>query len=195
MKMFFGQSLSENVSYTRSLRTLSTALQCITGSVFLGLMSQFSVQLPFTPVPITLQTFALFLLILAQGKKKASYSVILYLMQATLGLPVLNGGLVNPAWMLSPTAGYLIGFLGCTYVGGYMLERKRNPGFGWTLFSLACGQSVLFLMGTAYLSYFVGLNNAFTLGVAPFLLGAVLKLCSASCASKPINSVAEYLSK
>jgi biotin transport system substrate-specific component len=197
MKNFSLQSISQNSVYTsRYTQYAVTSLQCVAGSVFLGLMSQFSVMLPFTPIPITLQTFALFMLIIAQGQRKASYSVILYLVQASVGLPVLYGGIANPAWMLFPTAGYLIGFLACTIVAGYLLEKKENPGVLWTLFSLTCGQVALYTLGTAYLSYFVGVNQAFALGVAPFLVGAIVKLSAAACSVKPIQFVSDrFLNK
>lgn len=187
MKVNFEQSISENLISSKSAGFLSTALQCVMGSIFLGLMSQFSVTLPFTPVPITMQTFALFLLIMAQGQKKATYSVLLYLAQASVGLPVLNGGMANPLWMVSPTAGYLVGFLACTIIGGYLYERKSTPGFAWTMISLCSGQIALFSLGTIYLSTFVGADNALALGVVPFLVGALLKLLAASCAAKPIQ--------
>lgn len=193
MRMIFEQSISENSVYDKLLSYASTALFCIAGSIFMGLMSQFTLDLPFTPVPLNLQTFALFLLIIAQGKKKATYSILLYLAQASMGLPVLSGGSSNPLWIILPSAGYLLGFVGCSYVAGYILEMKQKPGFAWTLLSLFCGQVVLYLMGTAYLSWFVGVNQAYALGVAPFLFGAIVKVTAASCTAKPVNFVKSQL--
>ncbi|MEC7838672.1 MAG: biotin transporter BioY [Chlamydiota bacterium] len=171
---------------------LSTAY-CVIGSVFLSLMSQLSLPLPFTPVPLTLQTLALFLLVIAQGKVKSSISVILYLVQASAGLPVLAGGLVNPLWILSPTAGYLVGFLAFTLTAGYLLEMKKNPGMLWTGLSLVCGQTAVYTLGTVYLANFIGIAKAVELGVTPFLLGAAIKLLCATCFSKPINYISEQV--
>ncbi len=171
----------------RQGQLLTSSIHCVVGSVFLALMSQIALPLPFTPVPITMQTFALFLLVISQGQKKATVSTLLYLAQATLGLPVLAGGVANPLWAFCASAGYLFGFVGFTLVAGYLMELKKQPGVMWTAFSLACGQMVLLAMGTLYLSSFVGLDKAFQLGVFPFLTGIAFKLASASCASKPIN--------
>lgn len=157
------------------------------GSIFLALMAQVSINLPFTPVPISMQSLAVFLLVLAQGKNKATGSVVLYLAQATIGLPVLAGGIANPLWIMFPTAGYLVGFVGCAWVAGYLLEKKENSGFFWCLTSLVAGTLVLYLLGTAHLSLFVGWDNAFQLGVLPFLSGSVIKLLAAASAKKPIS--------
>lgn len=189
MKIVNAQSITQNPAGSQLHRTTATFLQCLAGGIFIGLMAQFSVPLPFSPIPITLQTFALYTLIIMQGQKKATYSVICYLIQATLGLPVLHGGIANPAWMFYPTAGYLLGFAGCAFVAGALLEKKQNPGFLWTILSLIAGQVVLYAMGTAYLSFFVGASQAYALGIAPFMLGAVIKTIAAACTSAPIRFV------
>ena len=195
MKNLGLQALHQNIAYKNISFYALPALHCLTGSVFIALMSQLSLHLPFTPIPITLQTLAVFLLIVAQGRIKATYSVMLYLAQASAGLPVLAGGLVNPAWMLFPTAGYLVGFIGCTLVAGTLLQKKENPSFLWTLFSIASGQVILFVLGASYLSYFVGVENAIAFGVVPFLYGAALKVLAAACSRKPIQFVSACLNK
>lgn len=164
------------------------------GSFFLALMAQFSVVLPFSPIPISLQTLGLFLMIVTLGGKRSALATTLYLAQASLGLPVLAGGLANPAWMLFPTAGYLVGFVICSLVAGYLLQRKENPGFLWTAMSLVSGQFFIYLIGASYLAFFVGAQNAVACGVAPFMFGALCKVLIAASAKKPIKSVVNWLS-
>lgn len=166
--------------------SFSNISHVVLGSVFLALVSQVAIYLPYTPVPISMQTFGVLMLVLIQGKTKSIASISLYLVQATAGLPVLAGGEVNPAWFLAPRAGYLIGFLACAWLTGTMLERRNNPSFLWILLSLACGHFATLALGMAWLSTFVGWNNAFTAGVVPFIPGTILKTLAAACASKPI---------
>jgi len=170
-----------------SLTKQTTALlHVVIGSLFLAILSQISVAIPFSPIPMTLQTFALYLLILAQGKEKAVMSVVLYLVQASLGLPVLHGWMANPAWMFGPTAGYLIGFVACAYVSGWLLEKKEQS-WGWNLFSLFIGQTIIYMLGTVYLARFLGFEKAFYVGVVPFLYGAVLKISLSSVIGVPLS--------
>ena len=166
--------------------SFSNIFHVVLGSVFLALISQVAVYLPYTPVPISMQTFGVLMLVLVQGKTKSIASISLYLVQATAGLPVLAGGEVNPAWFLAPRAGYLVGFLACAWLSGTMLERRANPSFLWILLSLTCGHIVTLALGMAWLSTFVGWNNSFATGVLPFIPGTILKTLAATCASKPI---------
>lgn len=166
--------------------TLTNTIHVLLGSIFLALLSQFAVYLPFTPVPISMQTFGILLLVLLQGKTKSMASITLYLAQATAGLPVLVGGEVNPLWFIAPRAGYLFGFVACAWLAGTMLERGRSS-FLWTLFSLTCGHIITLLLGMAWLAIFLGWENSFIVGVAPFIPGTILKTLAAACLSKPIS--------
>lgn len=162
-------------------------LHCLLGSLFLGLMAQFSITLPFTPIPITMQSLGLFLLVIAQGKSKATGSVLLYLTQATLGFPVLHMGIPNSLWMIGPTGGYLIGFVAFTFITGMLLEKRKTPGILWIAFSLSVGSLFLLSIGTFHLAFFVGFNNAFQMGFAPFIVSSFIKIICACCASVPIT--------
>mgnify|MGYP000207978217 CR=1 FL=1 len=168
-------------------------LHCLLGSLFLGLMAQFSITLPFTPIPITMQSLALFLLIIAQGKSKATGSVLFYLIQATLGFPVLHMGIPNPLWMIGPTGGYLIGFVAFTLIAGMLLEKRKTPGILWIALSLTVGNLLLLSIGTLHLAFFVGIQNAFQMGFAPFIIGSFLKIICACCASVPITYGKSFL--
>lgn len=162
------------------------------GSVFLAGMAQIAIPLPFNPVPVSMQTFGVMLLALALGKKEALCAVLAYLMQASVGLPVLAGGAVHPLWILSPTAGYLIGFAAAVFVSSSLLELKQNRTFVWTITALFAGEVVMYIFGATVLSFFVGLENAILLGVVPFAVGSVLKLVAAASLDKPIHFVKRF---
>ena len=95
------------------------------GSLFLALMAQIAVPLPFTPVPLTLQTLAVFLLGGILGPKRALFALVAYLVEGTSGLPVFTGGAIRPLWFLGLHAGYLFAFPLAAYAVGMLTEKNR----------------------------------------------------------------------
>ena len=181
----------EILAGSRSKNILSNSLlsfmQIIVGSAFLGLMAQVAIPLPFTPVPVSLQTLGVCLLALALGSFKAPMAVIVYLLQATIGLPVLAGGVSNPFWLFGPKAGYLIGFVLASYLTAWLFEKQKKPAFFKTCLILSLNESSILLVGFLWLALFVGWQNAFLMGAYPFLPGALVKITIAACSSKPIE--------
>ncbi len=162
-------------------------MQILVGSAFLGLMAQAAIPLPFTPVPVSLQTLAVFLLAIALGSFKAPLAVIVYLFQATIGLPVLAGGVSNPFWLFGPKAGYLIGFVLASYSVAWSLEQQKKPTFFKTCLILSLNEYFILLVGSLWLAQFVGWKNALLMGAYPFLPGSLVKITIAACTSKPIE--------
>jgi biotin transport system substrate-specific component len=167
-------TLAETSPVIQSGIWTKTAFQVILGSLFLGLSAQISVPLPFTPVNMTMQTLAVFILSMTLGSKKSFFAVVLYLMQASYGLPVMQGGAINPLWFMGPRVGYLLGFAFAAYATGSLLEKRS--GFFWTLFSILVGQTLILGLGTLGLGLFVGYDKAFALGTLPFLYGDAIKV-------------------
>ena len=156
------------------------ALYIVAGSSFLALMSQVSIPLFFTPVPMTLQMLALFLLGAFQGSKIAAFSVIAYLVEGACGLPVFAGGTSNPLWFLGLRAGYLVGFVAAAYLVGKIVEMSSKVTLFRLLFAMTAAQAAVYLLGFCCLSFFVGFSQAFVLGVIPFLAVDALKIVSAA---------------
>jgi biotin transport system substrate-specific component len=154
-------------------------LQIFLGALFLALISQVAIYLPGTPIPITLQVFGVFLLILMQGRNQSTLSILFYLLLATCGLPVLAGGKANAWWMLKPNGGYLFGFVAAAWVSGFLLERVVKPSWLWVIFSLTCGQLLILGIGAGWLIYFVGFSKALEIGVKPFWMGGFIKMAAA----------------
>lgn len=156
----------------------------LSGSIFLAIASQIAIYLPGISVPITMQTLAIFLLGGTLGSKKAASSVLAYLAQGSLGLPVFAGGLAQPLWFCDPKAGFLLSFVAAAFLIGKIVEQKSTTSFLTLLFALFLAQIVIFILGASWLSFFVGTQKAYLFGVVPFLFGALCKIISGSCLLK-----------
>ena len=137
------------------------------------------IPLPFTPVPLTLQTFFVLLSGAFLGKKSGSVSQLLYFALGGLGLPIFTQ--IGAIW--GPTGGYLAGFIAASYLVGLLVEKKFN-----VFYALILGDLVLLFCGALNLSIFVGgFKNAFFLGVLPFVAGDILKILAAVSVMKIVN--------
>ena len=157
-------------SAERIARGLALALG---GSLLLAVSAK--VQVPFYPVPLTLQTLVVLLLGAALGARLAAASVALYLIEGLAGLPVFAGAVAGPLYMAGPTGGYLIGFLAASALIGFAADRKWDRSWIRLLVSLSVGHAVVFVFGFAWLAHFIGAEKAFAAGVAPFALATVVK--------------------
>lgn len=155
------------------------ALLVVAASLFVALCAQVSLPLPFSPVPVTGQTFAVLLLGATLGARRSAAALLLYLAEGALGLPVFApGGLPGAARLFGPTGGYLFAFPVAAFLLGWMMERlPRN----WWLWLAAAFASELFILfaGTAWLRLVVplpGWSEAAQLGLLPFLPGSLVKV-------------------
>ncbi len=149
------------------------------GSLLLTVSAK--VQVPFYPVPMTLQTLVVFLLGIAYGPRLAVATVAFYLAQGAIGLPVFAGTPekgIGLAYMMGPTGGYLLGFAAAAAVAGWTAERSR--GALTTALGIAAATATIYLLGAGWLAAMVGVEKALALGVVPFLLGDVVKLALAT---------------
>jgi biotin transport system substrate-specific component len=150
------------------------------GSLLIALAAQLRVALPFSPVPITGQTFAVLLLGALYGSKRGPATVATYLALGVMGLPVFAGGASGAARLIGPTAGYLGGFLVAAFVVGLLSERGWDRKPWTTAVSMIIGSAVIFVTGVLWLSRFVGWPAVLSTGVIPFLPGDALKIALAT---------------
>jgi biotin transport system substrate-specific component len=176
---------------TKFLHYLFALAQILLGSIILGIMAQVAIPLPYTPVPMTLQTLAVALLAISLGSTKAPLAIIAYLVQATAGLPVLAGGVVNPLWMVGPRAGYLLTCIFTSFLVAKLLERFKPVSFIKTGLILSLNELCILFIGSLWLGHFVGWENAFSMGVLPFLPAAVVKVMVATTSYRPVQWVKE----
>ena len=124
------------------------------------------------PVPVTLQVFIVYLALALLGPWYGTLSMLIYLLLGLAGLPVFAGFSAGEGVLLGATGGYLFGFALACLLGGLVASRRGRTRRGDTLrVSLAClvGIAVIYAVGTAWLSAFIGLNQAIEFGVVPFV--------------------------
>ena len=153
-------------------------LTSIIGSFLLAISSK--VQIPLTPVPVTLQTLVLLVMSMFLGWRGAVGATSLYLFQGAIGLPVFahGGGFII---LFGPTGGYLFGFLIASLVVGYLAEKGWDKSVVLTFTSMTIGTLIIYLFGVIWLSYLKDLNTALVFGLLPFITPDILKICLGTC--------------
>jgi biotin transport system substrate-specific component len=164
------------------VRRLGRDLALMVGfSLLTAVTARVVVPLPFTPVPITGQTFGVLLTGALLGGWRGCGAMLIYLAEGVAGLPVLAGAaLPGLAPLIGPTGGYLIAFPLAALVVGLLAERGWDRTPARVLGAMAAGSLVIFAFGAGWLSRFVGPTAAVVKGVLPFLPGDVLKVGLAS---------------
>jgi biotin transport system substrate-specific component len=143
------------------------------GSLLLAVSAK--VQVPFYPVPMTLQTLVVLLLGAPLGARLSAAAVALYLVEGLAGLPVFAGAVAGPIYMAGPTGGFLVGFLVAAALIGFVADRRWDRSWIRLLASLSLGHAVVFAFGFLWLAQLVGAQKAFAAGVAPFVLATIVK--------------------
>lgn len=164
-------------------RTVSATIGVVAFVVMTALGAHVRIPLPFTPVPITLQTFFVHLAGATLGPALGPVSQAVYLLVGVAGLPVFAGGGSGLAYLLQgATTGYLIGFVAATALVGWLIRRRGDPGALWILGSMAAGSLVVYACGVSWLAWSLHLSPATALakGMLPFLAGDVVKTCAAA---------------
>ncbi|THD42670.1 MAG: biotin transporter BioY [Bradyrhizobium sp.] len=135
------------------------------------------IQVPFYPVPMTLQTLAVLTLAALMGARLATGMVALYLLEGVTGLPVFAGAVAGPAYMAGPTGGYLVGFLLCAALVGWLADRGWTRGWLLALAAMTLGHFVIFAAGFTWLAYglALGAGKAWAGGVMPFWAATAAK--------------------
>lgn len=149
-------------------------------SVVVALASQVAIPLPFTPVPLTLQTFAVLLTGVALGSRRGAIAMILYLGEGAVGLPVFAAGKASLAYMIGPTGGYLLGFVVAAFLVGLLAERRWDRSVPGAAAAMLVGNLVIYAFGLGWLSRFVAAERLLAAGLIPFLAGDALKIAVAT---------------
>ena len=155
------------------LIALMTAVTCVLGPL--------SIPLPFSPVPISLTNFAIFLAIFVLGMKSGTISFIIYLLLGAIGVPVFSSFRGGFQVLAGPTGGYLIGFIFLALIMGFALDhfdRKLVP----TIIGMIIGMAVCYAFGTVWLAKLLSLSfkEGLMMGVIPYLPGDAAKIIIAA---------------
>jgi biotin transport system substrate-specific component len=159
-------------------------------AALVAVLAQISIPLPFSPVPITGQVLGVFLAGAILGKNRGTLAMAVYLLLGAIGLPVFARGGAGLAACVSPSGGYLWGFILGVYSMGLVLERgKGEPGYGRTAAAMLLGLAVVYLLGTLQLSYLLHLNllKGLLLGAIPYLPLDLAKLALAVTVSLQVR--------
>jgi biotin transport system substrate-specific component len=166
----------------QSASFLKSTIQVLFASLLLAISAQFSFVLPFSPVPVSFQTFALFLIAAGLGPQKAFYAVLAYIAEGAAGLPFFAHGAAGPLVLIGPRGGYLVGFALAAFISGSIAQSAK----GLISYSLAflAGNLAIYALGFTWLAFWMGMPQAFAAGVLPFLLGDAAKILSAAAIMK-----------
>jgi len=173
-------------------KTLKTFVIIFLGTMALTISSK--LKIPFYPVPMTMQTFVVLFLGLALGYKIGLATVGVYLLEGIIGLPVFSNSPekgVGLVYFTGPTMGYLIGFLSAVFFTGY-LNFKNNI---FIIFSkLIFSVSTIYLFGILWLGTLIGWDKPILeLGVTPFLLAELFKICLLTVIAKKIIKIRKFI--
>lgn len=148
--------------------------------MLIALLAQVTIPLPFTPVPITGQTYGVLFVGAVLGSRRGLLSMLLYVAEGCVGLPFFAGGASGWTELVGATGGYLVGFMLAAYVVGRLAERGWDRRINGSLTSMLVGQIIIYALGIGWLAMYVGADKAVQLGLLPFVAGDVLKLLLAS---------------
>lgn len=156
-------------------RTIFTrnAILAVAGSLLLAASAK--IQVPFYPVPMTMQTLAVLVIGAAYGWRLGTATILLYIAEGLAGLPVFAGAGAGPAYMMGPTGGYLAGFVLAAAVVGHLAERGHTRSILGALGVLALGHAVIFVPGYLWLAKLIGAEKAYLAGIAPFYAATAVK--------------------
>ncbi len=163
---------------TTTTRWAYEVILVLTGTALLALSAK--VQIPMWPVPLTGQTFAVLLIGALFGAKRGTATVLVYISEGALGLPVFAGPVAGLAYMSGPTGGYLIGFIAAAWIVGRLAERGWERRFSTTVAAMTLGTAAIFVCGMGRLAALGGPLYAVVEGLLPFIAGAIVKIILAA---------------
>lgn len=158
---------------------ISQVALVVGGAAFVGLCAQVAIPLPFTPVPLTLQTFAVLLVGASLGSLRGVLSMLLYLVAGVMGVPWFSQ--FESGFALA-SFGYILGFILAAFIVGRLAEGGATRSFGRATGLMVIGNIAIYAVGVTWLKFAIDVTwvEAVTLGVLPFLIGDAIKILAAA---------------
>lgn len=179
-------ALDAQPAWLQSQSPATKVFAVVFGTLVLAASSHISV--PMVPVPITMQTLAVTLIGALYGWRLGGLTVLAWLAEGAIGLPVFAGGTGGFARFLGPTGGYLLAFPLAAVLTGWLVEHGWHGQRVLRAFAaMLGGNAVCLLVGAAWLATIVGPQKAIAVGLAPFVIGAVLKAALGAAVLKAIG--------
>ena len=160
-----------------AFNALRAGLLALVGSLLVAVSAQFYV--PMVPVPMTMQSFAVLVIGAAYGARLGAATLLLYMAEGALGLPVFAGMKGGAVHLLGPTGGYIVGFVLAGVVVGWLAERGWDRSVVWTTLAMLIGKVFIFVPGVLWLGAVIGMDKAIGAGFVPFIPGIFLKVALA----------------
>ncbi len=183
------------LSQSVSIKWTKDAAIGISASLLLALCAPFAIHLPFTPIPVTIQVQVALFLAALMGPRKGVWMIGAFITQGAFGLPVFAGGASTIATIIGPRGGYLAGYLVAAYVCGKIYQSRENRSAIALFISMLIGNLIVYLCGFSWLSAYVGMKQAFLLGIAPFALADLIKLSLVVLGKNQVTQLLNYLRK
>ena len=156
------------------------------GTILLTISAK--VQVPFWPVPMTMQTFVVFLIGSTYGIRLSFLTLVAYLFEGAIGLPVFaTGGGIS--YLIGPTAGYLYGMTIAAVVVSFFANNGSGASYIKSFISIILGSVIIFAFGVLYLGSIVGYSKAFQLGLLPFIPSELFKIFLAVLLIPSLNKI------
>ncbi len=170
------------------LRTMRAVLLALLGSLLVAVSAQ--LQVPMYPVPMTMQPFAVIVIGAAYGARLGFATLLLYIAEGALGLPVFAGMKGGAIHLAGPTAGYIFGFALAAGAVGWLAERRWDRSVLMTIVAMTIGMALIYIPGLAWLTHWLGLEKgmpfanaaetALATGAMKFLIGDAVKILLAA---------------
>lgn len=149
------------------------------GAALVGLSAQIAIQLPFTPVPLTLQTLAVLLVGASLGSLRGVASMLLYVAAGLIGVPWFAQG---SSGYSTASFGYVLGFILAAFIVGRLAEHGASRTVGRTVGLMLIGNIAIYAVGVTWLKFAISVSwpEAIALGVIPFVIGDIIKIAVAA---------------
>lgn len=168
---------------SKSQTFIKDAMLTLLGTGLITLSGKISIPLGFTPVPLVLQAQVVLLVSHMLGARRGAIATLLFLAQGAMGLPVFSVGATQGlARLLSPTGGYLTGYLMASFVTPIIYGLGKRRGSLKAFISIMAGTLLIYALGATHLATFIGWSKALLLGVCPFIIPGLLKAVAATAA-------------
>ena len=166
----------ELIKNLKEVSLVKNLFLAVLGTIVLAISAK--VKIPFYPVPMTMQTFVVLIIAMAYGWKLSFLTLVAYLIEGALGLPVFakGGGLL---YLTGPTAGYLYGMTIAAAVIGYFADLGYGKSIIKCIMPLLLGTIIIFICGIGYLSSIIGFEKAIVAGLLPFIPSELFKIALA----------------
>jgi biotin transport system substrate-specific component len=165
-----------------STSLLKDGILIVGASLLMILAARASIYLPFTPVPITLQTLVVMLAGATLGSRRGALAMLLYLAEGATGLPVFAGGGGILYLLFAPTAGYLWSYPLAAFAVGYLCEHNLDRSILTSILAMLPGTCIIYVLGVSWLAIVAHLSlwQAFSAGMLPFIPGDLIKVVIAA---------------